>query len=405
MDSIKHKMESLTAATAENIALATSTEEQVLALKDKYAKFEKSIADEEKAVNKVEMELDDTLTASAEKNERLIEANKEAERAEQESAQVTRRKTLLEEEIQRVNERLIEVLDKLTVAESSLENNQRAAKVKEAEAQHFDEKATIVEAQLEEANVIAEESARKMEESQRKLKMVQDELDRINDKAEEFESKIVTYESKLEKKQKTLGEMEIVANENQAKEDDYETTAYNLRKSMEDKETHAEFSERTVEKLEQSIDKLSDDYLAEKLKYRDISLQLDAALNDIMDVSKEEANRIEEMHNAEKAKIQKEIDDRAAEKERKEKEKEEIKAKAEAKLAAQKQAEEEAAKTVVVPMEDVKKEENDADDRVLKQDDAPLQGPEVPPSGSVTTESAPQAEPEHEVQVDTNNEN
>merc|ERR1712178_155643 len=199
---------------------------------------------------------------------------------EQESAQVTRRKTLLEEEIQRVNERLIEGLDKLTVAESSLENNQRAAKVKEAEAQHFDEKATIVEAQLEEANVIAEESARKMEESQRKLKMVQEEL----------ESKIVTYESKLEKKQKTLGEMEIVANENQAKEDDYETTAYNLRKSMEDKETHAEFSERTVEKLEQSIDKLSDDYLAEKLKYRDISLQLDAALNDIMDVSKEEAN-------------------------------------------------------------------------------------------------------------------
>merc|ERR1712178_680156 len=173
---------------------------------------------------------------------------------------------------------------------------------------------TIVEAQLEEANIIAEESARKMEESQPQLKMVQDELDRINDKAEEFEAKIET-------KQKTLSEMEIITGEQSIKEDNYENQVYELRKSMETKETHAEFSERTVEKLEQSIDKLSDDYLSEKLKYRDISLQLDSALNDIMDVSKEEANRIEEMHNAEKEKIQKEIDERAAEKERKKKKK------------------------------------------------------------------------------------
>jgi len=402
MDSIKHKMGDLTAATAENIALAEQTEEQVQELKGKFSNCEKKISDQEKVVNKLEMDFDDALTAHHEKNERLIEANKEAERAEQESAQVTRRKTLLEEEIQRTNERLIEVLDKLTVAEVSLENNQRAAKVKEAEAQHYDEKVTIVEAQLEEANIIAEESARKMEESQRKLKMVQDELDRINDKAEEFESKIAAFETKLETKQKTLGEMEIVANENQAKEDKYEQQVYEMRKSMETDETHAEFSERTVEKLEQSIDKLSDDYLHEKLIYRDISLQLDSALNDIMDVSKEEANRIEEMHNAEKEKIQKEIDDRAVEKERKEKEKEELKAQAAAKLAATKKAEEEAeAKTVEVPMEDVQKDNADDDGRVLKQDDAPLQGPEVPPE-SITTSSA---EPGHEVQVDKNNEN
>merc|ERR1711981_529631 len=152
-----------------------------------------------------------------------------------------------------------------------------------------------------------------------------------------------------------MSEMEIVAGEQSIKEDNYENQVYEMRKSMETKETHAEFSERTVEKLEQRIDKLSDDYLSEKLKYRDISLQLDSALNDIMDVSKEEANRIEEMHNAEKEKIQNEMEERAAEKARKEKEKEELKAKAEAKLAAAKKAEAEAekAKTVEVPMEDV----------------------------------------------------
>merc|ERR1712066_855581 len=122
--------------------------------------------------------------------------------------------------------------------------------------------------------------------------------------------------------------MEIVAGNNATKEDEYEQKTYKMRK-METKETAAEFSERTVEKLEQSIDKLSDDYLAEKLKYRDISLQLDSALNDIMDVSKEEASKIEAMHIAEKDKIQKEIDDRAAEKAQKEKEKAELKEKAE----------------------------------------------------------------------------
>lgn len=52
-------------------------------------------------------------------------------------------------------------------------------------------------------------------------------------------------------------------------------------------------------------------------------------------------------------------------------------------------------------MEDVQKDNAGDDGRVLKQDDAPLQGPEVPPE-SITTTSA---EPGHEVQVDKNNEN
>jgi len=417
MDSIKHKMESMTAVTAENVALATATEAKVTELKSDFSTSEKKISDGEKAVNKLEMSFDDAMTAHSVKNERLLEANKEAERAEQESAQVTRRKTLLEEESQRVQLRLIEVLDKLTVAESSLEHNERTAKVKEAEAQHYDEKATLVEAQLEEANLIRDESARKMEEAGRKLKMIQDELERVADKAEEFEAKIALVESKLETKQKTMGEMEIVSNENATKEDKYEQQTYEKRKTMELTETRAEFSERTVEKLEQSIDKLSDDYLAEKLKYRDISLQLDSALNDILDVSSEEASRMEEMHVAEKQKLEKEIAERAVEKKKNEAEKEELKVKAEA-MAVAKKAEEDAAekaaveekpveekpveeapneevpveevKTVEVPMEDVKK---DDDERVLQQEDEPLQGPEVPPPT------------EHEVQVDTNNEN
>merc|ERR1711879_498449 len=92
-------------------------------------------------------------------------------------------------------------------------------------------------------------------------------------------------------------------------------------------------------------------------------------------------------HNAEKQKIQKEIDDRAAEKAQKEKEKAELKEKAEQQLAAKKKAEEEAEKVVEVPMVDAKESE-----------EGPLQGPEVPPPETITTSSGDvtaNMQPEH----------
>ncbi|RXM92745.1 Tropomyosin alpha-1 chain [Acipenser ruthenus] len=65
------------------------------------------------------------------------------------------------------------------------------------------------------------------------------------------------------------------------KEDKYEEEIKVLTDKLKEAETRAEFAERTVAKLEKSIDDLEDELYAQKLKYKAISEELDHALNDM----------------------------------------------------------------------------------------------------------------------------
>ena len=50
-------------------------------------------------------------------------------------------------------------------------------------------------------------------------------------------------------------------------------------------DTRAEFAERSVDKLESTIDDLINSLYQEKLNYREISEKLDTTLNDMMSLS------------------------------------------------------------------------------------------------------------------------
>ncbi|KAL8196987.1 UNVERIFIED_CONTAM: hypothetical protein K2H54_005543 [Gekko kuhli] len=65
------------------------------------------------------------------------------------------------------------------------------------------------------------------------------------------------------------------------KEDKYEEEIKVLTDKLKEAETRAEFAERSVTKLEKSIDDLEDELYAQKLKYKAISEELDHALNDM----------------------------------------------------------------------------------------------------------------------------
>merc|ERR1711981_275714 len=95
--------------------------------------------------------------------------------------------------------------------------------------------------------------------------------------------------------------MEKIASKNQQKEDEFEDTLTSLRKREDEASTRADFTERTVEKLEATIDRLQDAYLEERLKYHELSIQLDQALNDIMAVTEDEIKSSQEFEEIKKA--------------------------------------------------------------------------------------------------------
>jgi len=284
MESIKNKMEALVKEKEASTKAAEDFESDKAQLDAKAADYDKQINEINRKIAHLEDELDTTITATAVANENLEVAAKTANDAELEVSALVRRVQLLEEENNKVNERLEEVVTKLTTVEKDGEDNERQRKAYEAKSFQNEETIELNEAQVEEAKIIAEESDRKYDEIQRKLKIVENDYERITDRIEESEGKIKEYEEKLEADRQKLNELEKLAGQNTDKEDQLEDEVKRLSEALKNGETRAEFSERTVEKLESNIDNLQDGLFQEKSNFISLSKKLDETLNDMMSV-------------------------------------------------------------------------------------------------------------------------
>merc|ERR1711878_216149 len=125
MESIKHKMEELVKNKEDATKLAEELEKDAADLKSQSNTVSSTIDKTEKGINELEMNLDDTMTATIAATEKLEETDKVATDSELQ---------LIEEETKRVNDRLSEVLEKLGEVESNGEENERKRKVLEAQS-------------------------------------------------------------------------------------------------------------------------------------------------------------------------------------------------------------------------------------------------------------------------------
>uniref|UniRef100_A0A4W5NKI2 Tropomyosin 3 n=1 Tax=Hucho hucho TaxID=62062 RepID=A0A4W5NKI2_9TELE len=177
----------------------------------------------------------DEAEERAETLQRQVEEEKRSrEQAEAEVASLNRRIQLVEEELDRAQERLATALQKLEEAEKADE-----------------EKMEMQEIQLKEAKHIAEEADRKYEEVARKLVIIEGDLERTEERAELAEG-VPTCGS-------LIGFslfLPFCPLQYSQKEDKYEEEIKILTDKLKEAETRAEFAERSVAKLEKTIDDL-----------------------------------------------------------------------------------------------------------------------------------------------------
>jgi len=284
MESIKNKMESLVREKQESTEKAEGLEADKKRLDEECANFDKRINDVNKEIAALEDELDRTVTQTADGSEKLEAASKTASDFELEVSALVRRVQLLEEETVRVNERLNEVVSKLSTVEKEGEDHERQRKILEAKSFQNEEKIELGETQAEEAKTIAEESDRKFEEISRKLRIVENDLERVNERAEDSETKINEFETRIDSDRIKLKELEELSAKNAETEDKLEDEVRRLSELLKNGETRAEFGERTVEKLESNIDILQESLFSEKAGFIELSKKLDQTLNDMMSV-------------------------------------------------------------------------------------------------------------------------
>ncbi|KRZ72266.1 Tropomyosin [Trichinella papuae] len=224
------------------------------------------------------------------------EEHKKREEAEAEVAALNRRIQLLEEDLTRAEERLKIATEKLEEASKAADESERGRKSMETRSMQDEERANLLETQVLQAKLIAEEADRKyeevalenrfeieddrctqlelkvrqmssllqetenkFEEVARKLAMVEADLERAEERAEAGENKIVELEEELRVVGNNLKSLEVSEEKALQREDSYEEHIRQLSQRLKEAETRAEFAERSVQKLQKEVDRLEDD--------------------------------------------------------------------------------------------------------------------------------------------------
>ncbi|XP_042241057.1 tropomyosin isoform X2 [Homarus americanus] len=218
------------------------------------------------------------------KNELHNIMNVQLKRAEGEVAALNRRIQLLEEDLERSEERLNTATTKLAEASQAADESERMRKVLENRSLSDEERMDALENQLKEARFLAEEADRKYDEVARKLAMVEADLERAEERAETGESKIVELEEELRVVGNNLKSLEVSEEKANQREEAYKEQIKTLANKLKAAEARAEFAERSVQKLQKEVDRLEDDLVAEKDKSRMLQADMEATLQDIQNM-------------------------------------------------------------------------------------------------------------------------
>ncbi|XP_060823301.1 tropomyosin isoform X9 [Bombus pascuorum] len=202
-------------------------------------------------------------------------------RAESEVAALNRRIQLLEEDLERSEERLATATAKLAEASQAADESERARKILENRSLADEERMDALENQLKEARFLAEEADKKYDEVARKLAMVEADLERAEERAEAGESKIVELEEELRVVGNNLKSLEVSEEKATQREETFVGQVKILDSQLKEAEARAEFAERSVQKLQKEVDRLEDVVVNERCKYKAIADEMDQTFADL----------------------------------------------------------------------------------------------------------------------------
>ena len=215
-------------------------------------------------------------------------AKKRLELAELDQGQTHRKVQLVEEESARVNERLTETIHKLGTAEMKILDNEQMMKIAEIRQITAEEKIELMNVHSIEAGFIANECQRKCDEVESRLKIVNGELERFVGRADWALKKIEPLEVEIEEKVVRTKELQAKSNSELSADDAMDNKVVSIKEKVKETEMKCEFLDKTIEKMDMHIDDLYDQLLKEKLAFLEVSKNLDANLQDAMEVVDDE---------------------------------------------------------------------------------------------------------------------
>jgi len=201
--------------------------------------------------------------------------------AEADVGSLNRRLLLLEDEVQKSEERLAQ--STYTLCKESRRADTAIRKRQQLENSNTvnEEQSDGLESQLKEARFMLEESERKFEDISRKLGTLETELERTNERCELVENKIIELEEELKVVGQNLQSLEVSEEKAIQREENFQKQIRDLQERLKTAERRDENATMNIGRLNIKIDQTEEALLTEKLKIKKVSDDLNQTFDDM----------------------------------------------------------------------------------------------------------------------------
>merc|ERR1719410_564559 len=213
---------------------------------------------------------------------KLEQKEKAYSSAEGDVGGLARRALLIEEEVERSEERLAKAITELAKnsirADKAIKKRQQLENLNSANEEQGDK----LETQLKEDKFTMAESERKYEDIARKLATMEGELERSNDRAALGEKKILDLEEELRVVGQNLQQLEVSEEKALKREENYQNQIHTLVANLKTAENREENSVMDIQRLNIRIDQVEEVLMNEKLKIKRISDELNGTFTTML---------------------------------------------------------------------------------------------------------------------------
>merc|ERR550519_1614049 len=213
---------------------------------------------------------------------KLEEKEKAYGNAESDVGAQCRRTLLLEEDVERSEERLAKAVSELAKQSQRADGAVRKRQTLENDNSSKEEENDKLEVQLKDDKYTLAESERKYEDIARKLATKEDELTRSNERCTGGEKKIIDLEEELKVVGQNLQGLEVSEEKALKREEDYQRQIKELMDRLKTAEDFEEVATMNIQRLNVRIDQIEEDLLTEKMKIKSVSDDLEKTFTDML---------------------------------------------------------------------------------------------------------------------------
>jgi len=285
MDSIKKKMEKLANETAEAEQRIAHFEEIKAQNEAEAEKFEEQLRNVQKKMQAMESQFDVCTEDLFNQTVKLEEMEKKAGNAESEVSALRGRSILLQENNEKQEERLAKSTLELAGACLRADQNVRKRIELENAVSSNEESIDGLDKQLVESKFNLAASESKFDDISRKLATLEADATRGNERADAAEKKIKDIEEELKVVGQNLQTLEVGEEKTIHREEALQSEILELRNKLKASEYRGEQAEMNIQRLNVRIDQVEEDLLAEKMKIKKISDELNQTFEDMLNMS------------------------------------------------------------------------------------------------------------------------